>query len=402
MKEVKLIKIVLGISSSISIYKSCEIIRQFQKKDYDVQVVMTKNASRMISPLLFSALSGKKVFVDSLDEDPAEKISHISLAQETSLLLVAPATANIIGKFASGVADDFLSTFYMVVRCPVLIAPAMNEAMYFHRQTQQNIQKLKASGVKFVDPEKGYLACQEEGWGRLAAVEKIVEEGARLIHQGQSLKGKKVLVTAGPTREYLDPVRFLTNRSSGKMGYELAEEARRRGAEVVLVSGPTHLVPPFAVQLKKIQTAEEMEKEVIEHFPSSDIVIMAAAISDFKFADISRQKIKKQAREEKIRIVQAKDVLKRLGQKKGKRILVGFAAETENIVKNALQKIKEKNLDLIIANNVLEEGIGFESDFNQVYIVYPDGKTIQTERKSKLQISQIILDRIEDIIGEKS
>lgn len=395
-------KIVLGISSSISIYKSCEIIRQFQKKDYEVQVIMTKNASRMISPLLFSALSGRKVYVDPLDEDSSERISHISLAQETSLLLIAPATANIIGKFASGVADDFLSTIFMVVRCPVLIAPAMNEAMYYHRQTQQNIQKLKAYGVKFVDPEKGYLACQEEGWGRLAAVEKIVEEGIGLIHQTQSLKGITVLVTAGPTREFLDPVRFLTNPSSGKMGYELAEEARRRGADVVLVSGPTHLIPPFGVKLEKIETAEEMEKKVIKHFQKSDIVIMAAAVSDFKFDDTQKKKIKKQEGEEKLRIVQTRDVLKRLGQKKGKKILVGFAAETENIVKNALQKIKEKNLDLIVANNVLEEGIGFESDFNQVNIIYPDGKTIQTEKRSKREISQIILDKIEGIVGKKS
>ncbi len=395
-------KIVLGVCSSISIYKSCEIIRQFQKKDYEVQVIMTKNASRMISPLLFSALSGRKVYVDPLDEDSSEKISHISLAQETSLLLVAPATANIIGKFASGLADDFLSTFFMVVRCPVLISPAMNEAMYYHRQTQQNIQKLKACGVKFVDPEKGYLACQEEGWGRLAAVEKIIEEGIRLIHQTQSLKGRTVLVTAGPTREFLDPVRFLTNPSSGKMGYALAEEARRRGADVILVSGPTHLIPPSGVELEKIETAEEMERKVMKHFQKSDIVIMAAAISDFKFVDTQEKKIKKQEREEKLRIVQTRDVLKRLGQKKGKKILVGFAAETENIVKNAFQKIKDKNLDLIVANNVLEEGIGFESDFNQVNIIYPDGNTIQTEKKSKLEISQIILDKIEGIIGEKS
>jgi len=290
----------------------------------------------------------------------------------------------------------------MVVRCPVLIAPAMNEAMYYHRQTQQNIQKLKAYGVKFVDPEKGYLACQEEGWGRLAAVEKIVEEGIGLIHQTQSLKGITVLVTAGPTREFLDPVRFLTNPSSGKMGYELAEEARRRGADVVLVSGPTHLIPPSGVKLEKIETAEEMEKKVIKHFQKSDIVIMAAAVSDFKFDDTQTKKIKKQEGEEKLRIVQTRDVLKRLGQKKGKKILVGFAAETENLIKNALQKIKEKNLDLIVANNVLEEGIGFESDFNQVNIIYPDGKTIQTEKRSKREISQIILDKIEGIVGKKS
>lgn len=395
-------KIVLGVCSSISIYKSCEIIRRFQKENYQIQVIMTKNASRMISPLLFSALSGQKVLIDSFDEHSSERIVHVSLAQETSLLLVAPATANIIGKFASGVADDFLSTFYTAVSCPVLVAPAMNEAMYFHRQTQLNIQKLKACGVKFVEPEKGYLACQEEGWGRLAAVERIVEEGLRLIKKTQSLKGKTVLVTAGPTREFLDPVRFLTNRSSGKMGYEIAEEARRRGSDVVLISGPASIVPPSKVKFKKIQTAEEMEKEVKKHFAKADVVIMAAAISDFKFADIFPEKIKKQEFADKIQLVQTEDVLKNLGQKKGRKILVGFAAETENIVNNALKKIREKNLDLIVANNVLEEGIGFESDFNQVSIIYPDGRTFQTEKKSKLEISQIILDKIEEIIGERS
>lgn len=395
-------KIVLGVCSSISIYKSCEIIRRFQKENYQIQVIMTKNASRMISPLLFSALSGQKVLIDSFDEHSSERIVHVSLAQETSLLLVAPATANIIGKFASGVADDFLSTFYMAVSCPVLVAPAMNEAMYFHRQIQLNIQKLKACGVKFVEPEKGYLACQEEGWGRLGAVEKIVEEGLRLIKKTQSLKGKTVLVTAGPTREFLDPVRFLTNRSSGKMGYEIAEEARRRGADVVLISGPASIVPPSKGKFKKIQTAEEMEKEVKKHFAKADVVIMAAAISDFKFADIFPEKIKKQEFADKIQLVQTEDVLKSLGQKKGRKILVGFAAETENIVNNALKKVREKNLDLIVANNVLEEGIGFESDFNQVSIIYPDGRTFQTEKKSKLEISQIILDKIEEIIGERS
>lgn len=395
-------KVVLGICSSISIYKSCEIIRRFQKENYQVQVIMTKNASRLISPLLFAALSRQKVLVDSFDENSSEKITHVSLAQESSLLLVAPATANIIGKFASGVADDFLSTFYTAACCPVLIAPAMNEAMYFHRQTQVNIQKLKSCGVKFVEPEKGYLACQEEGWGRLAAVGKIVEKGLSLIKKTQSLRGKMVLVTAGPTREFLDPVRFLTNRSSGKMGYEIAEEARRRSANVVLVSGPTHLIPPPDIKFKRIQTAKMMKKEVKKHFAQADIVIMAAAISDFKFASIFSKKIKKKELGEQIPIVQTEDVLKSLGQKKREKILVGFAAETENIVSNALKKVREKKLDFIVANNVLEEGIGFESDFNQVIIIYPDGRTIPTEKKSKLEISQMILDKIEEIIEERS
>lgn len=392
-------KITLGVCSSVSLYKACEIIRGFQKEKFQVQVILTKNASRLISPLLFSSLSGQKAIVDPFDEEYSENIPHVDLAKQTSLLLVAPATANMIGKFASGVADDFLSTFYAASKCPVLIAPSMNEAMYLHRQTQENIQKLRAIGVRFVEPEMGYLACKDTGWGRLAAPEKIVEEGLRLIKKSESLKGKTVLVTAGPTREFLDPVRFLTNRSSGKMGYELAEEALRRGAEVILISGPTHIFPPPEAKSKKVQTAQEMEKEVVAHFDQADVVIMAAAISDFRFAETSSQKIKKERLEKKIDIVPTEDVLQKLSSKKGAKIIVGFAAETEDVVTNALKKMKKKNLDLIVANNVLAEGTGFESDFNQVSLIFPDGKTIHTERKSKLEISQIILDRVEDILG---
>ena len=392
-------KITLGVCSSVSLYKACEIIRGFQKERFQVQVILTKNASRLISPLLFSALSGQKALVDPFDEEYSDQIPHVDLAKETSILIVAPATANMIGKFASGVADDFLSTFYVACQRPVLIAPSMNEAMYLHRQTQENIQKLRAVGVKFVDPEKGYLACKDTGWGRLAAPEKIVAEGLRLIKRSESLKGKTVLVTAGPTREFLDPVRFLTNRSSGKMGYELAEEALRRGAEVILISGPTHIFPPPEAKSRNVQTAQEMEKEVVAHFDKADVVIMAAAISDFRFAEMSSQKIKKEKLEKKIDIVPTEDILQKLSSRKGKKIIVGFAAETEDVVNNALKKMKEKNLDLIVANNVLDEGIGFESDFNQVSLIFPDGKMIDTEKKSKLEISQIILDRIEDILG---
>jgi len=394
--------IALGVCSSISIYKACEIVRGFQEKNLRVQVIMTKNASRLISPLLFSSISGQKALVDPFDEQESARIVHVALARELSLLLVAPATANIIGKFASGVADDFLSTFYMVAKCPVLIAPAMNEAMYLHPKTQENIRKLKALGVRFVEPEKGYLACGEEGWGRLAAPQKIVEESLGLIKKSESLKGKTVLVTAGPTREFLDPVRFLSNRSSGKMGYELAEEALRRGAEVILVSGPTHLFPPPKAKLIKVQTAQEMKKQVLKHSALAKIIIMAAAVSDFSFVRSFTQKIQKEKLGDKVQIAPTEDILRGLGQKKGKRILVGFAAETENVVKNAAKKMREKKLDLVVANDVSAEGIGFESDYNQVLIISPDGKTVETERMSKLEISRLILDRIEEILGKKS
>jgi phosphopantothenoylcysteine decarboxylase/phosphopantothenate--cysteine ligase len=356
----------------------------------------------LISPLLFNSLSGQKALVDLFDEQESAKIAHVTLARELSLLLVAPATANIIGKFASGVADDFLSTFYTAVKCPVLIAPAMNEAMYLHPKTQENIRKLKSLGARFIEPEKGYLACGEEGWGRLAAPQKIVEESLKLVRKSESLKGKTVLVTAGPTREFLDPVRFLSNRSSGKMGYELAEEALRRGAEVILISGPTHLFPPPQARLRKVQTAREMKEQVLEHFGQADIVIMAAAVSDFRFAQSSSQKIKKEKLGKEVRIVPAEDILLKIGRRKGRKILVGFAAETENVLKNAAKKMREKKLDFIVANDVSTEGIGFESDFNQVVIISPDGKKVETGRTSKLEISRIILDRIEERLGKKS
>jgi phosphopantothenoylcysteine decarboxylase/phosphopantothenate--cysteine ligase len=395
-------KIALGICSSISIYKACEIIRRFQREDHEVRVIMTANATHLISPRLFSALTGRRVIVDVFDDEISDEITHIELAREIALLLVAPATANIIGKFASGIADDFLSTFHLAVKCPILIAPAMNEAMYLHKQTQSNIKRLKEVGVRFIEPEKGYLACKDEGWGRLASVEKIVDTGLRLLRKSSSFSGKTILVTAGPTREFSDPVRFLSNPSSGKMGYELASEALKRGADVILVSGPTDIIPPPGVHVEWVQTAEEMEREVTRHFPKADVLIMAAAVSDYKFSEISSQKIKKQQKSQTVRLVQTPDILKKVGQKKGKRILVGFAAETERIKENAIKKAKEKNLDMIVANNITKQGVGFGSDYNQVTVVFPDGKSVRTQKKAKSEISAMILDKIEEKIGKGS
>ena len=395
-------KIVLGICSSISIYKACEIVRGFQKASFEVQVIMTENAIRLVSPLLFSALTGRRVLIDLFEQEGSEEIGHIELAKQASLLVVAPATANILGKFASGVADDFLSTFYLAYKGSVLVAPAMNEAMYFHRQTQLNVKKLKSQGVCFVEPEKGYLACQDEGWGRLAPVDRIVSEARKLIGKSQSLKGKTVLVTAGPTREHLDPVRFLSNPSSGKMGFELAGEALRRGAEVILVSGPTHVTPPPGVRVKRILTAEEMGKEVERYFSKSDIIIMAAAVSDFKFLSSSSQKMKKQKMSRTIHLVETPDILKKTAQRKGDRFLVGFAAETENVPENARRKLKEKSLDLIVANDVSKNDIGFGSDYNRVWLFFSDGEILRSGKKSKFEISQMILDEIEGRIGKRS
>jgi phosphopantothenoylcysteine decarboxylase/phosphopantothenate--cysteine ligase len=363
---------------------------------------MTKNATRLIQPLLLGAITENEVYVDPFDRKTSENISHISLAKEASLFVVAPTTANMIGKMASGIADDFLSTFYMAVKCPVLIAPAMNEAMYLHNQTQLNIKKLKSLGIHCVEPDQGYLACGNEGWGRLASPEKIVAEGLKLISKSQSLTGKNVLVTAGPTREYLDPVRFLTNRSSGKMGYAIAEEALKRGADVTLISGPTHITPPQGAKIFMVQTTDEMADQTFQHFKNTDVVVMAAAVSDITFKDMAPQKMKKNGLSHEVMLIRTQDILKKLGESKGDKILIGFAAETENIEDNALKKIKDKNLDFIVANNIADETIGFESDFNQLIFVFPDGQTTRTDRMSKMDISQLIWDRIEDLLGRKN
>lgn len=395
-------KVILGICSSISVYKSCEIIRGFQKKGHSVQALMTKNATLLIQPLLISAITENTVHVDTFESKSSENISHISLAKEAALFVVAPATANMIGKMASGIADDFLSTFYMAVRCPVLVAPAMNEAMYFHTQTQLNIKKLESLGVNFVEPDRGYLACGDEGWGRLASPEKIVTEGLNLMKRNKNLAGQNVLVTAGPTREFLDPVRFLSNRSSGKMGYAIAEEALKRGARVTLISGPTYISPPQGAELIMVQTTDEMAQQAFEHYEDASIVIMAAAVSDITFKEVTPQKMKKRDFAQDVTLVQTQDILKKLGEKKGDRILVGFAAETENVQDYASQKIEDKNLDFIVANNVADETIGFESDFNQVIFVYPDGRATKTDRMSKRDISRLIWDRVEDLLGQKN
>jgi len=393
-------KIALGVSSSISIYKACEVLRAFQKEGHDVQVVMTRNAAELVAPLLFSSLSGHKAIVGTFDEWTPDKVGHIALAKELSLLCLAPATANVIAKLAGGLADDFLSTLYLAVECPVIVAPAMNQAMYLHPQTQANIRALKARGVELVEPERGYLACGDEGWGRLAAVEDIVKAGLVLIRRTQSLKGKTVIVTAGPTREYLDPVRFLSNRSSGKMGYALAVEAVQRGARTILVSGPTALVPPSAAETVNVQTAGQMEEEVLKRFAAADIVIMAAAVSDFRFADRASQKVKKASMPEEVRLTRNPDILAGLGNHRAGQFLVGFAAETEDVVVQARTKLKEKRCDLIVANDVSGEKVGFDSDENAVTLI-DSRDEVPLEKASKRVLSRLIWDRIEVLLGKK-
>jgi phosphopantothenoylcysteine decarboxylase/phosphopantothenate--cysteine ligase len=394
-------RIALGVTSSIGIYKACEVLRGFQKAGVEVRVVMTPNAARLISPLLFSSLSGTKTIVDLFEEPETRTIQHISLAREISLLCVAPATANVIGKFAGGVADDFLTTLFLATRAPVLVAPAMNEAMYLHPRTQANICRLRALGTEIIEPAKGYLACGDEGWGRLAEPESIVREGLRILERTKSLKGKTVLVTAGPTREPLDPVRFLSNPSSGKMGYELAREAVARGAETVLVSGPTALVPPSGARTELVRTAAEMESACLKAFPKADIVVMAAAGSDFRFKDVRERKAGKAEIGTTLAVERTPDILARLGKKKRPgQLLVGFAAETHDVLAHARKKLRAKDADLMVANAV-GEGLAFGTDDNSVRIIARSGPVQATGTMSKREASRVIFDRIEAELEKK-
>lgn len=393
-------KIALGVSSSISIYKACDIIRLFQQEGYQVRVIMTRNATKFISPYLFTALTGERTIVELFD-DGQRPIEHISLVDEVSLYLIAPATANVIAKLASGVADDFLTTFYLATKSPVLIAPAMNEAMFLHPQTQENIRKLKSLGVEFVEPESGYLACGKKGPGRLAAPENIVIQGLRLIRNKEIFRDKVVLITAGPTREFLDPVRFLSNPSSGRMGYELAGEAYELGAEVILISGPVNLSPPPGVYCEKVISAEQMRQAVLKHFDRADIVLMAAAVADFKFKESFAEKVKKENLGHALGIEKTPDILAELGEKKGRQLLVGFAAETSHTLEKAVQKMKQKKVDLMVANDVSQEGVGFAAEDNEVWLIWPDGRKKLVARQSKRKISQEIFAEIEVLLEKQ-
>lgn len=393
-------KIALGVCSSISIYKACEIIRFFQSEGLGVRVIMTEKATRFIQPYLFTSLTGERTIVELFD-DGQRPIEHISLVDEISLLLIAPATASIIAKMASGLADDFLSTFYLAVKCPVLVAPAMNEAMYLHPQTQENIKKLKALGVNFVEPEIGYLACGKQGPGRLASPRTIVDHSLRLIRSREAFRGKVVLVTAGPTREFLDPVRFLSNPSSGKMGYELAREAFQLGAEVILVSGPTSLEPPAGVYLERVTTAKEMKQAVLKHYPRADVVLMAAAVADFRFSGNFREKLRKQDIRAVLEVEPTPDILEELGRRKEHQLLVGFAAETGKLLEKAAEKMTRKGVDLMVANDVSGSETGFASDDNEVLLIWPDGRSRKIPRMSKRKISQEIMNEVEVLLNER-
>jgi phosphopantothenoylcysteine decarboxylase/phosphopantothenate--cysteine ligase len=364
---------------------------------------MTANAQRFICPLTFEALSHRPVIQDMWSGTPQERIEHVDLASRTDALVVAPATANILGKFAQGIADDFLSTFYLAVSAPVVVAPAMNTQMLRHRAVRENLRILAERGVVVVDPEVGELACETIGEGRLASVETILEHVKMALTEPKDFAGVRVLVTAGPTHEPLDPVRYLTNRSSGKMGYALAQAAFRRGARVTLVSGPVALEPPAGVKTIQVQTAEEMLQACLKELESSDVIIKAAAVADFRPQTSLEKKLKRSEAEElSLGLIANPDILAILGRRKGERIVVGFAAETEDLLANAQAKLRSKKADLMVANDVARPEIGFEQDQNQVTLCFPDGRIEPKEMMDKLSVAHAVLDAVARLRAERS
>lgn len=394
-------EIVLGVTGGIAAYKAAEFVRLLVKQEARVHVVMTRNAQEFITPLTFQTLSGNPVVTDPFALLEETKIGHVALADLAELIVILPATANIIGKIANGIADDFLSTMVMATKAPVLIVPSMNVNMWESPALQRNVEILKQRGVHLIDPGEGELACHWYGKGRLPELSEVIEKMEEILSP-KDLKGERILITAGPTQEPIDPVRYITNRSSGKMGYALARVARRRGAEVILISGPTSLPPPGGeIRWISVRTAEEMRKAVMTHLPEATVVIKAAAVSDYRPKEVSDRKLKKGASAVSLELEQTRDILKEIGDQKGDRILVGFAAETEDLVANAEKKLKEKNLDLIVANDVTQPGSGFASETNQVKFLYPSGEIKDLPLLTKEEVASKILNEILKLVTKR-
>jgi phosphopantothenoylcysteine decarboxylase / phosphopantothenate---cysteine ligase len=394
-------KIALGVTGGIAAYKAAEIVRLLQDRGIRVQVVMTRAAQEFVRPLTFAALSGEKVITGMFapgeqqhEQEPNidSAIEHIAVAQSIDALLVAPATADVLAHFAQGIASDFLTTLYLATTAPVVVAPAMNVNMWNHAATQANLQILRQRGVKIVEPDAGYLACGMTGPGRLAENEAIVAAVMEALGASQDLNGETILITAGPTREKIDPVRYLTNRSSGRMGYALAEAASRRGARVLLVSGPTSLTPPGAAEVTQVESTEEMRDAILKVLPQASVVIKTAAVSDYRPKAAAPQKIKRNGAMT-LELEPTPDILKELSLKKSSQIVVGFAAETENVLENARQKLVSKNLDAIVVNDVSREGVGFDSDRNAVTIISRD-EVVEVPETTKWEVAQRVLDQI--------
>jgi phosphopantothenoylcysteine decarboxylase/phosphopantothenate--cysteine ligase len=389
--------VVLGVTGCIGAYKACEVLRELQKRSLDVRVVMTENAQRFVTATTFEALSQHPVFTDQFALGGQSEIQHISLADAADVLLVAPATANIVGKFARGIADDALSTLYTATHAPLVIAPAMNVNMFEHEAVVENLELLRARGATVVEPGSGYLACGWLGKGRLAEVGEIVDATLGVLARRRDLEGVTVLVTAGPTVEDIDPVRYVSNRSSGRMGYRLAEAARDRGARVILVSGPTSLTQPRGVEVVAVRSAEQMARAVEESAQKAHVVVMAAAVSDYRPSSASASKIKKTDGPVVLELQRTPDILKSLGAAKGERILVGFAAETENVASYAKDKLRSKNLDLIVANDVSGSESGFGSEKNEALLIDATGAETAVPLVSKRELAERILDRVVEL-----
>lgn len=386
--------IVLGVTGGIAAYKSCEIVSRLRKAGAKVHVIMTKNACEFVTPLTFETLSNNPCVTDTFARPERWEVEHVALAKAADLFVIAPATANIMAKMAHGIADDMLSTTVLATRATVLIAPAMNTGMWEAKATQENLAVLKSRGVEFVGPEGGFLACGDVGAGRMSEPVQIVEKITSLLSRKQDMAGLKVLVTAGPTREMLDPVRFVTNRSSGRMGYALAENAQQRGAEVTLVSGPVNISVPHGVNVVNVQSTDDLYNAMMEHAPRQDIIVQSAAPADYKAESVAPQKLKKQGDAAlELRLVPTQDVAKAVGEKKQPgQTLIGFAAETENLHDNAGKKLDRKNLDMIVANDVTKPGAGFDVDTNIASILTEDGIE-ELPLMKKTELAQVIFDR---------
>ena len=390
---------VLGVGGGIAAYKSAELARALMERGFRVQVVMTDAARQFVQPLTFAALTGNKVITDlfssgSSEDTLSSAVEHIALAQDNDILVVAPATADLLARFSHGLANDFLTTMYLAFIGPVVLAPAMNTNMWNHAATQANLAILRERGHVIVDPDEGPLACGMVGAGRLPDPVRIADLVASFISRTRDLEGQTVLITAGPTQEPIDPVRFISNRSSGRMGYALAEVAVARGAKVILISGPVALTPPAHVELIRVRTGAEMYDAVLDRMPESTILIKAAAVADYRATRIAEHKMKKQGDDITLHLEPNPDILAELGRIKGERLLVGFAAETENLLEEARRKLEKKNCDMVVANLVGREGTGFDSVDNEVVMVLRNGETVPLEKMPKRQIAERILDRV--------
>ncbi|HHV63901.1 MAG TPA: bifunctional phosphopantothenoylcysteine decarboxylase/phosphopantothenate--cysteine ligase CoaBC [Peptococcaceae bacterium] len=393
--------ILLGVTGGIAAYKSVEIVSRLRKEGAQVDVVMTKAATEFVSPLTFRSLSLRPVYTDMFAEPKSWNVEHIALAERADYVLVAPATANIIAKMALGLADDFLSTVLLAVRKPILVAPAMNQAMYHHPATQQNLKTLRERGVHIIGPARGFQACGSEGEGRMSEPAEILAKLMALISAKQVLQGQKVLVTAGGTREPIDPVRYIGNFSSGKMGYAIASAFAEAGADVTLVSAPTALQPPVGVKVINVLTAEDMYREVLKLYKDQDIVIKAAAVADYRPQICKEQKIKKSGENLVLELVPNPDILAALGEQKEHQFLVGFAAETENILHNGLEKMRKKKANMLVVNDVTKPGAGFGTDTNIVSFLFEDGTRKDLPRMSKLEIARELVKEIAALKKEK-